>query len=918
MAARLRAMTEVNSISAEDTFGLQADILEYLADMEQNAEGLGIHKVYASYAAMVADAPAPVGSNGKALRYGQLVSIYDESNPSQSESGNVYAWQKGNTGASAWLLMGNLGELADINWIKGNVGEINSQLSRRYEYSDFVQKKFYVTGDYAIDDVLSDAPPMNYNNSFGCLMLEIASGTRITISTKSGNTGRTYCIVSKDTGMVLAIGSQLNDNLYDNPFTYVAQEDAVAYINDQVSLGMGYVIVTPNVVKEIEGINISIGAMNDNFHSLDDKQIADEESIDLNRENIEALRSGGNYSYRKVINSVSILVQNYIVPGAAVNTSIVQLGVAGSSVRCLAFYPIREGYSYSIHIPKTTNSGGNVWAYISEVLSEPVEVTTNYSGARVDLTTGTQESMDLTIEDATDRYGNYIVVAYNSDYGMPTIIEYKNCVVSPRGADIQELNRQINIIKHGGEVVAERTVTSAYSLPKVFIFPTQNTYTNRVVLKGSSGTNCIGFVEITNNRKYRIQCHGTNIYGLRWAIFNDDVEDLLSNPPSTSTNYDGATLDLTTSDNVDLDYTTPILTNEYGDYLIFSYKSDSPVTITEIEVLEVYKGLDTNEEDIEALGNRVTSLESTPNTKVMEAASYAYRENARLALRPVVILGIGNSWTENAMTYLGNILYNLGITAVMYRSMAGGAPLEKYSNDTISNALEFEVYKRVGDDNNWTTIADADHKMCIRDILALEEVWDIVTFQQRSLYAGDYSTFQPYLNNLLLFEKDRKSIWAKIYFHSTWAYPNGAADSDGTFANLYNSDSDTMYQAVLDAWSNAMEDTGIFNIIPATVAIKECAAIWDAAGNNMMAATYSLYTANGTHLGSAGMYAAALCWAETLIKTFFYPSATHGRTILDCTYEPYNSNVYSTELAAFRSKVSEVVANYKSYYDCFD
>lgn len=123
MAARLRAMTEVNSISAEDTFGLQADILEYLADMEQSAEGLGIHKVYTSYTAMVADAPAPVGSNGKALRYGQLVSIYDESNPSQSESGNVYAWQKGNTGASAWLLMGNLGDIKES--IAGKVDKVS-------------------------------------------------------------------------------------------------------------------------------------------------------------------------------------------------------------------------------------------------------------------------------------------------------------------------------------------------------------------------------------------------------------------------------------------------------------------------------------------------------------------------------------------------------------------------------------------------------------------------------------------------------------------------------------------------------------------------------------------------------------------------------------------------------------------------
>jgi len=111
IANRLRQVTEVNSISPEDTFGLQSDILEYMADMEQNAEGLGIHKVYASYAAMVADASAPVGSNGKALRFGQLVVIYNSANTTQAESGNVYAWQKGNTGAAAWLLMGNLGSV---------------------------------------------------------------------------------------------------------------------------------------------------------------------------------------------------------------------------------------------------------------------------------------------------------------------------------------------------------------------------------------------------------------------------------------------------------------------------------------------------------------------------------------------------------------------------------------------------------------------------------------------------------------------------------------------------------------------------------------------------------------------------------------------------------------------------------------
>lgn len=106
-------MTEVASISPEDTFGLQSDILEYLADMEQNVKGLGVHKVYASYAEMEADSSAPVGSNGKALRVGQLVAIFDEDNP-QGENGNLYVWLGGNNNPS-WQQIGNIGSLDNIN-----------------------------------------------------------------------------------------------------------------------------------------------------------------------------------------------------------------------------------------------------------------------------------------------------------------------------------------------------------------------------------------------------------------------------------------------------------------------------------------------------------------------------------------------------------------------------------------------------------------------------------------------------------------------------------------------------------------------------------------------------------------------------------------------------------------------------------
>lgn len=112
-AIRLRQVKEVDSISPEETFGLHADTLAYLADMEQNAEGLGIHKIYKSFAAMNADSSAPVGTNGKPLRFGQLVAIYDKDNQSQTENGNIYAFQKG--AEAGWLLMGNLNSIGEIS-----------------------------------------------------------------------------------------------------------------------------------------------------------------------------------------------------------------------------------------------------------------------------------------------------------------------------------------------------------------------------------------------------------------------------------------------------------------------------------------------------------------------------------------------------------------------------------------------------------------------------------------------------------------------------------------------------------------------------------------------------------------------------------------------------------------------------------
>lgn len=103
-AKELKEKSQVDSITPEEVGKLHEDTLAYIALLEQSADGLGIKKVYQSKSAMEADTD-PVGTNGKALRYGQLVSIYDDAHTDSSENGNIYAYQK-----PGWLLMGRVSD----------------------------------------------------------------------------------------------------------------------------------------------------------------------------------------------------------------------------------------------------------------------------------------------------------------------------------------------------------------------------------------------------------------------------------------------------------------------------------------------------------------------------------------------------------------------------------------------------------------------------------------------------------------------------------------------------------------------------------------------------------------------------------------------------------------------------------------
>lgn len=101
-AKELKEKSQVDSITPKEVGKLHEDTLAYIASLEQSAEGLGVRKVYQTKNAMEADT-APVGTNGKSLRYGQLVAIYDDVHADSPENGNIYVYQK-----PGWLLMGKV------------------------------------------------------------------------------------------------------------------------------------------------------------------------------------------------------------------------------------------------------------------------------------------------------------------------------------------------------------------------------------------------------------------------------------------------------------------------------------------------------------------------------------------------------------------------------------------------------------------------------------------------------------------------------------------------------------------------------------------------------------------------------------------------------------------------------------------
>ena len=220
------------------------------------------------------------------------------------------------------------------------------------------------------------------------------------------------------------------------------------------------------------------------------------------------------------------------------------------------------------------------------------------------------------------------------------------------------------------------------------------------------------------------------------------------------------------------------------------------------------------------------------------------------------VLAIGNSFSQDAVEQnLHEIAASKGRVFVIGNMYIGGCTLERHYRNACGNAAEYD-YRKITADGSFSNTKSFTLEKALAD-----EKWDVVTLQQASGRSGLPDSYDPFLRELILFVRARVPADARLYWHQTWAYDNGAVHNEFP---AYQCSTDAMYEAIAGA-SRMYCGKYSLGVIPSGTAVQ-----------NLRSYEYTL-TRDGFHLSTGvGRYPAALTWYEALT----------GDSVVGCSYRP--------------------------------
>ena len=133
-------------------------------------------------------------------------------------------------------------------------------------------------------------------------------------------------------------------------------------------------------------------------------------------------------------------------------------------------------------------------------------------------------------------------------------------------------------------------------------------------------------------------------------------------------------------------------------------------------------------------------------------------------MKPIHVLSIGNSFSQDAHHYLHDFARTQGVDIETINLFIGGCSLEHHYRNMVGNRREYTL-----EINGHR----ADGFLCSIDEALTARQWDFVTLQQASPQSYMIDTYEPYLQRLA--EHIRYMCpKAKLLIHQTWAYETGS------------------------------------------------------------------------------------------------------------------------------------------------
>ncbi len=178
-------------------------------------------------------------------------------------------------------------------------------------------------------------------------------------------------------------------------------------------------------------------------------------------------------------------------------------------------------------------------------------------------------------------------------------------------------------------------------------------------------------------------------------------------------------------------------------------------------------------------------------------------------MKSIRLLTVGNSFSNDALTFLEPIANGSGVIFEVGRASLGGCSLQKHWNLAQFTARhpEYKPY-RTGTNPDGTA-----REATLQEILASAD-WDFITFQQFSGSSWIRTTFEPYLGRLIHLARERAPS-ARILLHQTWAYR-----ADSPFLPEHAMNDEIMFERIRSNYAHFARQYGC-GILPSGEAIQE-------------------------------------------------------------------------------------------------